>query len=349
MLFKILAEQLEKEPTAADYIEAIFAARKILSKMKILPTAKIIDNLEPLKKAQAIELLKEKVLNTDRKERILASRILSKLQINSAIPKYLNVLTRENDIYYLIKAISATLPIIQEQKQVFQNPFHQEGDVYEHSKQVSKALIFAIAYFTPTIKAMGINFPPAIKKEVQLVLNSVSDKDIIKKIRNALERDIDGLSIAKLLSLGGFLHDIGKPKTATPKLTKNKDLKLFPLAGGNYIHQKFSEHELVGARHLLAHADILCLTEKQLFFLYDLIKGHKDITDAVKNARKQPADRINALKRSLKEIKTAFQKEDIFYESVLLFLADSVGKVGPNSTPSDISELREAFHLILKI
>jgi len=332
-------------------IKAIFNDSGYLETVRITPIALMVEKLKSFDKEYAIMVLRKKLYSPLKEESLISARILSKLMILEAIPDYIELIKNKKtaDILYLAKALFSSLQEIELQKQVFQNVFHQEGDVYEHSKLVGKTSFLEVLYFTCDDHRVINSYTNKMYETKLLEVLDTTPVYLLPKINTSLETTIDGISRAKLLVIAAFLHDIGKYQAAMPKIDKDNRFMFFKTSEGQYIQQKFSDHESLGADIFLAHSSILKFTEAQRNFIYTLIKWHKEITDVVSGVRKFSGNKTKHLQNGLIGVADKYKEEGIFYEALLLFLADSFGKTGKSSSPSDIEELISAFLTMIEM
>lgn len=273
---------------------------------------------------------------------------LPRLQDILAVKDLVQQFWTEKEVLPYLQKIIISLPVFTSQRALYQNKFHPEGSCLAHTQQVAAALMALTSFFTAQI-VDGHHYP-LLRKACQDLLYGLLPQDK-PKIRASLERQIDGASRVKLLLLAGIMHDIGKPATAK-KTVINGAYKIFKIDNAYYFDHKFSGHEEYGAQLFLEEARSLGLTRAQTNFVYELIRCHKDITDAVKQARKQSAQSAIFLQEALIRLKEAYVQKDIFYEAVFLFMADSFGKASVQQhslvfTP-DIEELKTGFYTILR-
>jgi hypothetical protein len=273
---------------------------------------------------------------------------IPRLQDTLTVKDLVQQLWTEKEIFPYLQKIIISLPVFTSQRALYQNKFHPEGSCLAHTQQVAAALMALTGFFTSQI-ADGHHYP-LLRKACQDLLYGLLPQDK-PMIRASLERRIDGAPRVKLLLLAGIMHDIGKPATAK-KTVINGAYKIFKIDNSYYFDHKFSGHEEHGAQLFLEEACSLGLTGPQTDFVYELIRCHKDITDVVKQARKQPAQSAVFLQEALTRIKEAYVQKDIFYEAVFLFMADSFGKASVQHhslvfTP-DIEELKTGFYTILR-
>lgn len=259
------------------------------------------------------------------------------------------------NMYPLLRKITVSLPIFFEQLNLYQNKFHPEGTVFTHTQQVIKNTLFLMSFLTPLITAEKGNISliddhcHGMCRQLLLGLSA----DDRRCFREALEQTIDDIPRARLLGFAGALHDIGKPATAKKTLIDGV-YKIYPIKNAYYFDHKFSGHEPYGAKLFDEEvAKYFAFPPQQKKFIYELILSHKDITDAVKYARKQGEQRLVCLEQKLQEILDKYRQKDILYEALLLFAADSFGKTivydHQCQTTSDIEELKEAFYLLVEL
>lgn len=279
--------------------------------------------------------------------------IKAKLQDIVSVKMIIEELWKTKDVYQLLNKIAQASPSLLRQVGVFQNIFHPEGSCFAHTQLVVSSTVMLLSFLTQAIT--DHHYEPLLRTACHDVLYGLLT-EVRVEFRSSLEQnDRDGVSNAKLLTLAALYHDIAKPDTAK-KTIINGAYKIFKINDVYYFDHKFSDHEARGAELFLVEAKRLGLTETQTQFVSELILCHKDITDAVKNARKagkNGENRLTVLQHKLTTILQAYRQKDIFYEAVLLFIADSLGKTTIRNyqlvfTP-DIEELIEAFYMIIRL
>jgi hypothetical protein len=255
------------------------------------------------------------------------------------------------DIYDVSHQLMLAMPLLRRQFSLYQNRFHPEGSIFVHTHQVLAATISLTAFLTAQI----MDHPPQpwvddfCRRTVQEL--PVSDR---KKIRQDLEQLIDGIPKAKLLALAALFHDISKPDNMSKTIINNVYV-IFKFGAGYHFDNKFSGHEAAGAELFLLIADRLSLTAQQKSFIYTLIKDHKDITDAVKYARKQVQNRESLLIDKLTGIINRYKQQYTLYTSGLLFFADNtIGKSVMNDSfikehALEIKELQKVFFMLMHV
>jgi len=263
-----------------------------------------------------------------------------------SLPEVIAKMFQSREAYAYLRKIVISLPEMANQQLFYQNKFHPEGNVLVHTDVVIKGLITLISKISPALANDGF-FSQQVRDLCDDQYYSFTPKTRLE-IRESVTTRIDGVPRARLLLLAGLFHDIGKPQASRLTII-NGQYKIFKLENAYYFDHKFSDHEAIGAKLFLTIAPWIGLTTAQTDFVYELILCHKDITDAVKNARKSD-NREFVLWGLIEDIKKKYSQKNIFYEAVLLFCADNIiGKtsVSGQRTP-DYWEMTEAFNMLLR-
>ena len=163
---------------------------------------------------------------------------------------------------------------------------------------------------------------PEVEAEKDIVQNKHHEFDVFRHTQKFVEY-VSGLTDDKDIIVAGWLHDIGKPVTATPEL--DKDGNPVKDAGGRTYHD-FHDHENVGAK-MVDRIDINIFKKFNLNKdrVSRLVACHYIPMKGIKQMRKTKS--FGEFTLSFNELDEQLSNLQVTKEEVLImFLADKIAQ-----------------------